>query len=93
MLQSAMLSQEDALILQQHRLGVFIQKPSSDELGEELFKIHSHAEIVANSDPDEIVYRESDVIRLLQLYGFPKPNFNWFDVREKAKPQIPKTQI
>lgn len=44
-------------------------------LGRMLFEIHTHAEIVYDSDPDEIVYREKDVIRLLKTLGFYKPKF------------------
>ena len=37
--------------------------------------IHSHAEIVYDQNPDQIVYRKDDVIALLIALGAPAPDF------------------
>jgi hypothetical protein len=42
------------------------------ELGRKLFSMHTHAELC---DPEEIVYREADVINLLTSLGLPAPKF------------------
>jgi hypothetical protein len=51
-------------------------KPSpaidASELGRKLFPLHTHAELC---DPEEIVYREADVINLLTSLGLPAPKF------------------
>lgn len=38
-----------------------------------LFAIHTHAHIAEQQNPDQIVYREKDVIALLQSYGIEPP--------------------
>lgn len=45
----------------------------AEDLGALLFSLHSHVELFTN--PDEIVYSEADVIRLLKKLGFPEPVF------------------
>ncbi len=42
------------------------------DLGGLLFSVHSHA---GDLPPDEIVYKESDVVQLLKQFGFPDPEF------------------
>lgn len=46
---------------------------SAENLGGLLFGIHSHAEIENDIDPEQIVYREEDIIKLLKKLGFPEP--------------------
>ncbi|MEO6302528.1 MAG: hypothetical protein ABIP51_05090 [Bacteroidia bacterium] len=46
-----------------------------EELGEKLFLIHTHAEIVFDQNPNQIVYREKDIIELLKELGFTEPKF------------------
>jgi hypothetical protein len=51
------------------------KRSRSNELGRKLFSIHTHAEIVYDHDPNQVVYREKDIIALLKEYGFPEPKF------------------
>ncbi len=41
--------------------------PFSKEIQDELFKRHSHAEILNDIDCEQIVYTEKDVLILLQM--------------------------
>jgi hypothetical protein len=51
-----------------------IQKEKSGkEVAERLFELHTHAEIVNDQEPGQIVYREKDVISLLKYLGLPEP--------------------
>jgi hypothetical protein len=50
-----------------------LKQKNAYELARLLFSIHTHGEIC---EPDEIVYRENDVIRLLAFLGYPKPDFD-----------------
>ncbi len=45
------------------------------ELGKELFVIHSHAEFEAEINPEQIVYKEVDIINLLKRLGYPEPDW------------------
>lgn len=47
-------------------------------LAEKLFKIHTHAELCNMSNPDQIVYKEADILALLQELGFPAPDFEGY---------------
>ena len=38
-----------------------------DELRQAMFKVHSHTEIEMANNPDQIVYKEKDVIALLGI--------------------------
>ena len=42
-------------------------------IADKLFKIHTHAELAYNQDPDQIVYREKDVVNLLVSLGHEPP--------------------
>lgn len=50
---------------------VIIPATTGSEIGNLLFNIHTHAESLRN--PDEIVYREEDIIQLLKTLGLPEP--------------------
>lgn len=52
-----------------------IKSVTAHELAGMMFKRHTHAHLCRS---EEIVYREQDVIRLLQLLGYPKPDFEGF---------------
>ena len=47
-------------------------------LAEDLHKNHTHAELIAKSNPKEIVYPESAVISILLKYGLPAPDFEGY---------------
>lgn len=51
---------------------------TSKELGGLLCGIHSHADIEGKINPDQIVYREEDIILLLRALGYPEPE--WGDM-------------
>jgi len=44
-----------------------IDNPGRTVMGEVLFQFHTHGELC---DPEEIVYREADMIRLLEFLGY-----------------------
>lgn len=46
------------------------------ELAEELFKIHTHAELL--NDPEEIVYRQEDILKLFKKLGYPQPDYEGY---------------
>lgn len=48
------------------------------KLAEELFNIHHHAEDLAEENPEQVVYKELEVIALLKKFGFPEPDFDGF---------------
>ncbi len=50
-------------------------KLTAKQLAEELFKIHTHAELVNDQDSGQIVYKEKDIINLLIKLGYPEPDF------------------
>lgn len=52
--------------------------PSPIDLAKRLFAIHHHAETVFIENPDQIVYKESELIELLQQLGFPVPDWEEF---------------
>lgn len=43
-----------------------------EELGGMLFTIHTHANLVKG---EQIIYKEADIIKLLEALGHPKPIF------------------
>jgi hypothetical protein len=45
--------------------GINVNTPNQ-YIEEQLSKIHSHAEIVNDENPDEVVYREADILKLLK---------------------------
>jgi plasmid maintenance system antidote protein VapI len=45
------------------------------ELAGELFAIHSHADLEASADPEQVVYREEDILTLLKKLGYPDPDW------------------
>ncbi len=58
------------------------------QLATKLFEIHSHGELCK---PEEIVYKEKDIVRLLISLGFPKPDFEQLaKVSRFWKGDIPK---
>lgn len=48
---------------------------SREDMAHELFAIHSHAQLVYEENPEQIVYKETDVIALLERLGFPTPDW------------------
>lgn len=44
-----------------------LEYPGRTAMGEVLFHLHTHGELC---DPEEIVYREADIIRLLEFLGY-----------------------
>lgn len=44
-------------------------------LGAILFELHTHAELVFYENPDQIVYKEEDIVFLLERLGHPRPVF------------------
>lgn len=48
---------------------------TAKELGGLLFNIHSHAETEYFDNPDQIVYKEDDIILLLTKLGYPIPEW------------------
>lgn len=55
------------------------------ELAAKLFAIHSHADIEAQANPEQAVYRESDIIALLKELGYPEPDWEG-NARENFNP-------
>lgn len=50
--------------------------PSPSDLGGLLFSIHTHPDLLDCEEGSlEIVYREEDIINLLETLGFPKPEW------------------
>lgn len=49
------------------------------ELAGWLFNIHEHAEGLFEENPEQIVYREKDIIELLKKLGYPEPDFEGYD--------------
>lgn len=49
------------------------------KLAEELFKIHIHAITEAYTNSEQVVYKEADIITLLQKLGLPKPDFDGYN--------------
>lgn len=57
-------------------LEVPIEKEITGEnVARELFIIHTHAEEANEQNPDEIVYRERDLLPVLQKFGLPEPDW------------------
>lgn len=53
------------------------KKITGKEIAEMLFKRHTHAEMIAlDNNPDQIVYREKEVISLLKELGYPEPDWD-----------------
>lgn len=47
------------------------------QLAKELFKIHHHVKF-EGSDKEEIVYKEAELIELLNYLGYPSPDFDGY---------------
>lgn len=45
------------------------------ELAKKLFGIHHHADYIAEENPNQVVYKEVELIALLKEFGFPEPDF------------------
>lgn len=41
-----------------------------NQIGQKLFAIHTHADMVFSQDPEQIVYRHKDIMELLKSLGF-----------------------
>lgn len=49
----------------------WLDRQDTAVIGKHLFAIHTRAEIIAfDNNPDEIVYREKDLLNFLNSYGF-----------------------
>lgn len=57
-----------------------IEYPGRLPLNWILFQIHTHAEIAYDIDPEQIVYREKDILKLLKILGFET---DWDDRKPK----------
>jgi hypothetical protein len=56
------------------------------DIAEYLHKYHTHAEIAYAKNPQEIVYTEQDVIKILTDLGHPEPDFaNYAKIASDSK--------
>ncbi len=53
-----------------------------------MFAAHTHAEIVYEQNPDQIVYREQDVINILKAFNIPAPIFDGVIKTKSIEDQI-----
>lgn len=62
-------------IMMEERKGnkAVFDKMKGNTIAKILCLLHTHAEIVNDQDPDQKVYREEDVIKLLIALGAPPP--------------------
>lgn len=68
-------------------------RPTAINVAEDLFKCHTHAEIVFLTNPDQIVYCEADVIKILTKYGHPAPDFEGFAKTAKVSYRSQRQEI
>lgn len=61
--QTGIITMNSETILNTYGINV---KVPNQYIEEQLSKIHSHAEIVNDENPDEVVYREADILNLFK---------------------------
>ncbi len=79
--QDMFIAEVKAIIWAAYHAGQFkererIQIITPIELAGKLFSIHTHAELVFIDSPDQIVYKEEDIVALLEKLGQPKPDWD-----------------
>lgn len=57
-------------------------------IAERLFEIHTHAEIVYEENPDQIVYKEQDIINLLVSLGHEAPVWDESDASKSTRQKL-----